>query len=172
MRMTIRGVARVVAAALAVLSVALVVIELGRAAVTAMQPDPDQLIAAVEEAVPPNATLTDGVQFTEGWGWGNLLRWYPPVPGEAAGDVAGAEIDEVGQHLVELGAEPTSFGSLPAYDHGLILIRLADVGHGGNVSVVARQDPPWWMYLHGPIGAVAGLAAGWQVMRASARDQQ
>lgn len=166
MRLTARGAARAAAAALAGLVVGVVVMELGRAAVDALRPDREQLVAAVEEAVPPGAELIDDPNFRKGGGLGNLNRWFPPLPDDAGATVVGADIDEVGQHLVERGLEPTSFGSLPAYDRGLILVWLADVGiPDGDVSVVARQDSAWWMFLHGPIGALAGLATGWLILR-------
>lgn len=165
MRLTARGVARAAAAALAGLIVGVVVMVFGKSAVGAFQPDRGELVAVVEAAVPPGAELVEEVHFSEAIGWGNLVPWYPPVPGEAVGDVVGADIDEVGRHLISIGLEPTTSGRLPTYDRGSILVRLAEVGLEADVSIVARLDTAWWMFLHGPIGALAGLATGWQILR-------
>ncbi len=118
MCLTARGASRAVVAVLAGLVVGVVVMKLGRAAVGTLQPEREQLVAAVEQAVPPGAELIDGPNFPKGGGPGNLYRWFPPLPDDASGTVAGADIDEVGQHLTARGLEPTSFGTLPAYDGG------------------------------------------------------
>lgn len=171
MHLTAGGTARAAVAVAATVVVGVVVMELGRAVVDALQPDREQLVAAVEQAVPPDATLMDDVRFSEGVGLGNLYRWFPPIPDQAGGTVVGADIEEVGRHLAGLGLEPTSYGSLPAYDRGLLQVQLADVGAAdGDVRVVAQQDAAWWMFLHGPVGALAGLTTGWKIGRGRRRE--
>lgn len=165
MQSTASSAVRVAVAALTALVVGVAGIELGRGLVDMLQPDREELLGVVELATPPGTELRN-LGFSEGFGFGNLLRWLPPVADDASATIDGATVAEVQRRVLDLGWEPATYGTLHVYERGQAQLRVRDAGvRDGDVDVYARQDPAWWMFIPGPLGGVVGATAGWRLTR-------